>query len=152
MDENNHYMEEEKRREADAERQVQFLLEETHIWRVANSAQWVAWGIVQAKLPADCPSAASEDVPEVITEEPEQIVNGEHRDKRPEGLVAEALLNGENVKEAEAEGEGEEDAFDYLAYAKERAMFFWGDVVSLGIVKREELPEGLVRGLKIVEY
>ena len=45
--------------------------------------------------------------------------------------------------------EGEE--FDYLAYAQDRAMFFWGDMVNLGLVRREELPEELVRRLKVVE-
>jgi len=31
-------------------------------------------------------------------------------------------------------------------------MFFWGDMVALGLVRREELPEELIRRLKVVEY
>ena len=27
------------------------LMAETRLWRLANSAQWVAWGIVQAQVP-----------------------------------------------------------------------------------------------------
>jgi choline kinase len=37
----------EKRMEEEAGR----LLAETRLWRLANSAQWVAWGIVQAQVP-----------------------------------------------------------------------------------------------------
>jgi choline kinase len=155
------YAEDEKRREAETERQVEELVKETKIWRIANSAQWVAWGIVQAKVPElDDPHHDTRVVEDAEkTEEPEQIhANGEVKQgtreaKRPEGLKAEALLSGENLsgKEAEQLDEEEED-FDYLGYAQERAMFFWGDVVGLGLVKKEELPEKLVRGLKVVEY
>jgi choline kinase len=134
-DEHAYFAEEERKREQEAERQVAFLMEETRVWRVANSAQWVAWGIVQAKLPADCPSSG------VVEEEVEVEVEVE-----VEMEVEEVVGNREN------EGGGEEDAFDYLAYAKERALFFWGDVVSLGIVKKEELPGELVAALKVVEY
>lgn len=154
-EEHSYFAEEDRKRESEAEQQVAFLMEETKVWRVANSAQWVAWGIVQAKLPDDCPSSGAV-TGEPIVEEPETepSLNGESGgfEKRPEGWKAEALLNGESPKEAEAEGEGEEDEFDYLAYAKERALFFWGDVVSLGIVKADELPKELVSALKVVEY
>ncbi len=176
------YKEEEEQRERETERQVQQLMKETRIWRVANSAQWVAWGIVQAKIPElEEPKPASPlldgeeemrltESPLAMGERGDYVANGKTqgqapaeakesgfhvRDKRPEGLKAEALLSGEGFtgrEEAAAavkEGEGEE--FDYLAYAQDRAMFFWGDVVGLGIVAREELPESLVRRLKIVD-
>jgi len=48
--------------------------------------------------------------------------------------------------------EEEEEEFDYLGYAQERAMFFWGDVLQLGIVKREDLPKELLDNVKIVEF
>ena len=41
----------ERAREEESDRQVRELLDETRLWRVGNSAQWVAWGIVQAKVP-----------------------------------------------------------------------------------------------------
>ncbi|KAF8859336.1 kinase-like protein [Acephala macrosclerotiorum] len=155
------YSHEEAAREKETERQVQELLKEVRIWRVANSAQWVAWGIVQAKVPElDTPKEQSRIVLNggAITEEPGKIgseyVNGhpkEDENKRPEGLKAEALLAGESVKEAEGL-ENEEDEFDYLAYAQDRAMFFWGDVVGLGLVKKEELPEDVRGKLKVVSY
>lgn len=43
------------------------------------------------------------------------------------------------------------DDFDYLSYAQDRALFFWGDCVQLGLVKLEELPERLRSMIKIVE-
>ncbi|CZT03306.1 related to choline kinase [Rhynchosporium agropyri] len=120
------YNEEEARREQETERQVQALLKEVRIWRVANSAQWVAWGIVQAVVPgleqkteADAPS---KDAPEVK----------EDGDKASEG--------------------DDDEEFDYLRYAQDRALFFWGDVISLGIVDKADLPEELLKKIKIVEY
>jgi choline kinase len=157
------YAEEEARRERETERQIQELLKEVRIWRVANSAQWVAWGIVQAKVPELDGPAPMVDGAE-ISEEPATIsgkenfnteseVNGIQSgvEKRPEGLRAQALLSGDSPKEAEAVEE-DGDEFDYLAYAQDRALFFWGDVVGLGIVKKEELPESLVKRLKSVDH
>lgn len=144
------YAEDEARRERETERQVDLLLEEIKIWRVASSAQWVAWGIVQAK------------VPELDVKDPENRgtnrnhINGvldtvHEQDKRPEGIVAQAIFNGEKAKDAEAL-EGEEDHFDYLAYAQDRARFFWGDAVKMGLVKAGELPEELANSLKFVDH
>jgi choline kinase len=157
------YAEDEARRERETERQVQELLKEVRIWRIANSAQWVAWGIVQAKVPElDGPTPVTDGAeivedPATISgkenENPNLEVNGVHYgvEKRPEGVKAEALVSRDNPKEGEAL-EDEEDEFDYLAYAQDRALFFWGDVVGLGIVKSEDLPEELVRRLKVVDH
>ncbi len=144
-------------------------MKEARLWRVANSAQWVAWGIVQAKVPelddarANSPSDISPALPTPTSEASPFISDLTfHEDstnasspplshdygKRPEGLIAEALLSGQNANEVT----DEDEEFDYLGYAQERAMFFWGDVVSLGLVKKEELPEGLRGRLKVVPY
>jgi choline kinase len=159
------YKEEEAQREKATERRVEELLKETHMWRVANSAQWVAWGIVQAKVPELDESVTPTLSGAELVEEPTQIelgsgISGKENEngsleKRPEGFKAEALLSGDNITKHELEvldGEEEEEEFDYLAYAQDRAMFFWGDMVNLGLVKREELPEELARRLKVVEY
>jgi choline kinase len=105
----------ERARDEQRDKQVRELMEETKLWRPANSAMWVAWGIVQAKVP---------------------------------GLDA---ADGEDAGH-EAEEDMEADEFDYLSYAQDRARFFWGDCVRLGLVKAEELPEVLRANLKIVEY
>jgi choline kinase len=164
------YAEEEAQREKYTNQRVKELMKEARLWRVANSAQWVAWGIVQAKVPEldDLQVAASPDElsPTLITptsdaspsmasfpsdkpsEEVQQKQQNQCHDKRPEGLIAEALLSGQNVDSVA----DEDEEFDYLGYAQERAMFFWGDVVALGLVKKDELPKGLRGRLKIVPY
>ncbi|ODA83142.1 hypothetical protein RJ55_01652 [Drechmeria coniospora] len=108
----------ERDHEEQTEKQVGELLEEARLWRPGNSAQWVAWGIVQAKVPGL--DANYEPLSEKETLEAEQ------------GIGA--------------------DEFDYLGYAQERAMFFWGDVLQMGLVKEEELPESLLARIKIVPY
>lgn len=100
----------ERAREERCEKQISELLEETRLWRPANSAMWVAWGIVQAKVPG--------------------------LDGTPE----------------EVDGEDSADEFDYLQYAQERALFFWGDCVQLGLIKLGDLPESLQQKLKKLDY
>ena len=150
------YAEEEAQRDEEAEREIRRLMHETRLWRVANSAQWVAWGIVQAKVEgmdealaaannptfnslASSASASAFDSP-FAPDSPEK-----HEEKAEGGKEKE-----EEEEEEEEEGEGEE--FDYLGYAQDRAMFFWGDVLGLGLVRPEELPAGLVAKVKVVGY
>jgi choline kinase len=153
------YEAEEKARVDTAEADIRRLLDDTRFWRVANSAQWVAWGIVQAKVPeldeAPKHSRASAIIEKVKTHlHPQsdplsaevQALAEEAKHDRPEGREQE-----EAHDEGDPEG-GDEDEFDYLAYAQERAMFFWGDCLQLGIVKEEELPESMRKMLKIVNY
>lgn len=154
--------EEEQQRDDHLESEIKRLSHETRLWRVANSAQWVAWGIVQAKVAGmdEALEAKKNETPK--SEEtvnfapqaegrlgsdplsPEMVgVAEDAHDKRPEGSESSV----DDVADEEAE-----DEFDYLGYAQERAMFFWGDVLQLGLVKREELPEDLLEKVKIVEY
>ena len=114
----------ERAREEQSDHQARELLEEARLWRPANSAMWVAWGLVQAKVPGLEENAST---------------NG-----------GSAPLLGDGMLEAEEEMGVDE--FDYLSYAQDRALFFWGDVVQMGLVKPEELPETLRARLKIVEY
>ena len=150
-------VEEEKQRDEALESEISRLQKETRMWRVANSAQWVAWGIVQAKVPGmeEALNAGKKGAPECGERSSDstgqrQVVRGpldregmqsvdEVHDPRPE--------SGEEV----ADEEGEEE-FDYLGYAQERALLFWGDVLQMGIVKREELPEELLDRVKVVAY
>lgn len=44
--------------------------------------------------------------------------------------------------------EEDEGDFDYLAYAQDRVMFFWGDLLSLNLIKPEELPAPLLKHIK----
>lgn len=117
-------IEEESRREEDVER----LMLETRLWRVANSAQWVAWGVVQATIP------------EMNRE------NESPEDQEERGGGDDDNSNDNNNEEKE---EGE---FDYLGYAQDRAMFFWGDLISLGVVSKNDLPQELLDKVKYVAY
>lgn len=120
------WKEEEAKREEEVERRVKELMDETRLWRVANSAQWVVWGVVQANIPG--------------------LVFEGQREEGP--MRVETPQDGKEERREEAEADG----FDYLGYAQERALFFWGDCVLLGIVKMEELPEDVRERLKFVKY
>ncbi|KAK0717177.1 kinase-like domain-containing protein, partial [Lasiosphaeria miniovina] len=116
------WKEEERKREEILEGRLKELLEETRLWRVANSAQWVAWGLVQAKVP---------------------------------GLQLVPSPEGGAVPDEDGEDEETVDdasVFDYLGYAQERAFFFLGDCVQLGLVVAEDLPADVQSKLKIVRY
>ncbi|KAH8812544.1 choline kinase-like protein [Xylogone sp. PMI_703] len=142
----NTYAEEEARREKELERQVEELLKEVRIWRVANSAQWVAWGIVQAKVPdlEDIKSDIASDTASTVTSPITIPLSGGASDPAADQI--------NNQTDGEIETAEEADEFDYLAYAQDRAMFFWGDVVHMGIVKPEELPCDLLERIRMLDY
>lgn len=162
--------EQEEREEAEIEKEVKHLMGETRLWRLANSAQWVAWGIVQAKLPGlpdfDSETKKNTAVNGTIPEEKQDYMNPQS--DQGVGVIdspfpeANAVAEGLQDKKAEegadlgdagsSSGTAEEEEFDYLGYANDRAMFFWGDAVRLGIVKDDELPEELRQRLKLVDY
>ncbi|KDN60787.1 putative choline/ethanolamine kinase [Colletotrichum sublineola] len=133
----NHWKEEERRAEEATEAEVKDLYEETRLWRGINSAQWVAWGIVQAKVPG--------------FESQEEI---EQQEKQAQNEAAAAAGNPEAKAEvqAAADAEDEGDEYDYLSYAQDRAFFFLGDCVIMGLVRKEELPEDVQSRLKIVDF
>jgi choline kinase len=136
------WKEEERKGEEAVSGRVEALLEETRLWRTANSAQWVAWGIVQAKVPGLESAGEVEDGGEGVG----VGVNGDENGNG-NGAAAVVGANGETESEDDAEEE-----FDYLAYAQERALFFLGDCVLLGLVKAEELGEEVRSRIKLVEY
>lgn len=131
----------EKSSEEELESEIQYFMQQTRLWRVMNSAFWVAWGIIQAKAPgmeegiAEMAGAAVENA----GDDHSQPLNGNG--------------NGE-TKTPSAEEDEEEDGFDYLAYAQDRAMFFWSDLLGLGLVKADELPAPMVEHIRsrILEY
>ena len=140
--------EDERKRDEATESEVKRLMLEARIWRVANSAQWVAWGVVQAKIPEiktplhPPPTFSSSSSAPTLDSDP----------LSPEAVGLAQDAHNRRPEEAEEEEDEESEEFDYLGYAQERAMLFWGDVLQLGLVKLEELPEGLRERVKIVEY
>ena len=163
------YDAEEAAREEQVQGEVEHLMKETRLWRVANSAQWVAWGIVQAKVPGlvEALGSAIEDVPQPLDAD-SRIDAQSNKDQRcadthedePEAISARHL--GEQADQARLatdtpivphEHETDDDPeFDYLAYAQQRALFFWGDLLELGLVKAEDLPEDVVQRAKRIPY
>ncbi|TKA81039.1 hypothetical protein B0A55_02494 [Friedmanniomyces simplex] len=130
--------------------EVARLNHETRLWRLANTAQWVAWGIVQAKVPgmpdfspASKGQSDAEDAAAAVREELGEDA-AEYRE-----LALEESAGGQTAKEKE---EQEQEEFDYLGYAQHRAMWFWGDALQLGLVKAEELPEEVRAKIKTVPY
>lgn len=154
------YQEEERKREEQLEKQVDRLMLETRLWRVANSAQWVAWGVVQANVPELDELDERKDGESESTNSPTMDTPGETEspgsprggiDAQVDGAVHTKEESKEQNKEDTNEEE-EEEEFDYIAYAQDRAMFFWGDCVDLGLIKREELPEKLRDRIKVIGY
>lgn len=128
------WKEEERKAVEQRDAAVAALLRETRLWRAINSAQWVAWGIVQAKIAGFTEGAGDEGAP-------------------PSPMGSEGTVTGkEEESKVEEKQEDEEEGFDYLSYAHERALFFWGDCVQMGLVKLEDLPEGLRGRVKVLEY
>ncbi len=151
------YNAEEKAREKRMEEDIQRLIHETRLWRIANTAQWVAWGIVQAKVPElDEPpkkskrSAVIDKVKsklhthsETQSEDEKGHKGAPKHDDQEDGAHEDGHTGGE---------EAEDEEFDYLAYAQDRAMFFWGDCLQMGLIKEEEIPEGMKKMIKTVPY
>lgn len=99
--------------------EVKFLMHQTRLWRVINSAQWVAWGIVQAKTPGM----------------EEALAEGNGQEEGPKTPAVDADVD-------------EDEEFDYLAYSQDRAMFFWSDLLALKLVNPDDLPPAMVEHLK----
>lgn len=162
------YQEQEAQAERNTEEEARRLMAETKLWRIANSAMWVAWGIVQAHVPGlpDFDAAEGAANGTAANESASAAaLDGATADIRVEAEAEEKDIPAVSTKEEtkdEAKQELDQDAdlfksqddeeFDYLAYAQDRAMFVWGDLVGMGLVKKEELPEALRMRMKIVEY
>ncbi|KAJ5167320.1 uncharacterized protein N7482_006101 [Penicillium canariense] len=118
--------------EEELESQVRNLMHQTRLWRVMNSAQWVAWGIVQAKIPGMGEAEVAAASGKGSLEDVKHDSNGNREQKTP-------------TVDSDVD---EEETFDYLAYAQDRAMFFWSDLLALGLVKAEQLPAPMVEHLR----
>ncbi|KAJ5091276.1 hypothetical protein NUU61_006146 [Penicillium alfredii] len=132
--------------------EVRYLMQQTRLWRVMNSAQWVAWGIVQAKA-----AGMEEGIAEMASTDDQGDKNGTHDATVSDDQNKSHGQNGhgESAKTPPVDADVDEgDEFDYLAYSQDRALFFWSDLLALNLVNAEELPAPLVEHIKsrIVEY
>lgn len=159
------YQEQEAQAEQKIEEEIRRLMAETRLWRVANSAMWVAWGIVQAHIPG-MPNFEGEDKK---AEGEAKGLDGEgdgasaetkaaaEEEKNEHGDVS--VVEAEEKADAQANAEDtdifksqDEEEFDYLSYANDRVLFLWGDMIRMGLVKAEDLPEDLRQKVQIIEY
>jgi choline kinase len=122
-------------------------MRDARLWRAANSAQWVAWGIVQAHVPGmndDLDVASRNELGQQESSlSPITPRFSGVEDPVPVNTPKEEIFNPTTEDENE---------FDYLAYAQGRAMSFWGDLLSLGVISAHELPPKLLPKLKVVNY
>ncbi len=146
-------VEEEVRHTKEVNEKVERLMREARLWRVANSAQWVAWGVVQASVPDMKP-----DETETETEARDGATSSSTRERegggegKGEGAKGHARAADDGQQDGEEHKAVDEAGFDYLGYAQERALFFWGDVLGLGIVDKNDLPPELLAKVKTVNY
>lgn len=149
--------------------EVQKLLHEARVWRIANSAMWVAWGIVQAKVPGLEAAVAGTSAPVAHTSttdpasdknDKEAALNSDESTDdasttpTQETVDVQQMLAATDQALQEVEVDEAADEFDYLAYAQDRALFFWADILAIGLIKEEELPMEMLEHIKrrIVEY
>ena len=154
--------------------EITSLMHETRLWRLANSAQWVAWGVVQAHVPGlehlSVPeashSSSQTSTPKfsaAAAQHSPALHGTTHLDPSegtdPQTPEVEAAAADMADRRPEDPEEAEEEGFDYLSYARERALFFWGDALQFGFVTEDELRKwGLVVGtgeagsVKVVNY
>lgn len=144
---------EEERKAAElSDAAVNALLQETRLWRAMNSAQWVAWGIVQAKIAGFTEGEADQATAPSSPGGSEGTVTAAEEKEEDVSVTAGEEKGSTGGEDGGAVAEESEEGFDYLSYAHERALFFWGDCVQMGLVKLEELPEGLRGRVKLLEY
>ncbi|KAF2874182.1 kinase-like domain-containing protein [Massariosphaeria phaeospora] len=163
--EKNYFQEQEAQAERETTEEAHRLMAETKLWRLANSAQWVAWGIVQAHVPGipdfhfdDSDDGEQGGEASGMGEHAQQLESATKEirdvagaDKKSEAGSSEAGADVHGKQDSPAQEE-EEKEFDYLGYAQERALFFWGDAIRMGIIKAEDLPESVRQKVKIVDY
>jgi choline kinase len=162
----------EEETERELENEISRLQHETRLWRLSCSAFWAMWGVQRAKIP-DLPdfddptqSAAVAAGPTLnismssgtlpLVQSPIAEEDGLELDadtsKATEGSADTPAAATKNAEaQSNEEDEEEEDEFDYLGYSYDRAMFFWGDAVNLGLVKKHELPEEVQKNMRLVD-
>ena len=131
--------------------EVRRLAHETRLWRAANSAKWVAWGAVQAPVPgleeqetSETDGTPKQQSPAASTPPGDPAGEGQNSEQQYKALDKSEQDLAESEIEENGEEQDKEEHFDYLAYAQDRALFFWADCVAFGIVDLDkDLPEDL---------
>lgn len=99
--------------------EVRDLMTQVRLWRPAVHAYWCVWGIVQAVVDTSKDTEMREE---------KDMETGQYRFEH----------EAEDPKKEEPDVDEEEDYFDYISYASEKAQLFWTDLIALGLIDREE--------------
>ncbi|KAJ2902232.1 Choline kinase [Zalerion maritima] len=147
------WKEEERKHDEERDAMMGQLLEETRLWRLANSAHWVAWGMVQARIKGFV------DYEDLATPTPtagDEKQLGGHCNKGKEivetGETKGQEVTGEDPPSPLESEDAASDEFDYISYAHERAMWLVGDCIGMGVLTWDDVPEESRDEVKIVEY
>ncbi|SCV00074.1 LAME_0G07360g1_1 [Lachancea meyersii CBS 8951] len=108
------------------EEEVRELYNDVIRQRACVSLHWATWAIIQSGELSDSP------VEKVVEEGP----GGEKY------VITISDDEGEAIIDTEELAEGVDiDTFDNLNFAKGKMALFWGDMLQLGLLKKEELPD-----------
>ncbi|KAF8253644.1 kinase-like protein [Wilcoxina mikolae CBS 423.85] len=93
-------------------------------------------------LDARAPVAKEQERKEEVEKEVDRLLS----EAKAWRAASSAMWAAWGIVQAKVEGEEEEGEFDYILYAQQRALLFWGDCLSLGVFTEEEM-EGMEPGL-----
>lgn len=150
--------------------EVDALRKEVDQWRPMSHAMWSIWGIIQSLPAADKQDVVDQELKIKPRRKERDLVQGmrspflppssprikrvssykspgyfatvmEHADDDfTLGESAVAHLSTVCTEKHKEEEWMDEDTFDYNAYSRERIQLFYGDVVRMGIIPRDEVP------------
>ena len=143
--------------------EVDALRKEVDDWRALSHAMWAIWGVIQSLPPAQKDVVDKEvHAKPIELKRKKEPVSGMRspflppsspRIKRISSYKSPSYFPivmehagddfslGESALEVpKTEDWVDEDTFDYNAYSLERIQLFYGEVVRLGLVKRDEVP------------
>lgn len=115
------------------EKEAQILYNECVLWRPTVSVFWGIWAILQN---GDKEKDHSDIIEMGPNGEKYKIVIGDDDDDDDEGEVA--IVDDDDDDAEEMSGV---DTFEYLKYARDKFACFWGDMLQIGLVKKEELHD-----------
>jgi choline kinase len=107
------YQEQEAQAERQTEEETRRLLAETKLWRLANSAMWVAWGIVQAHVPGLPDFDAEEKKKNANSSDEAALLDSATAEIKAEAEAEEkgdGIVSNEKAEQGKANLKGEQDA------------------------------------------
>ncbi|AOW05525.1 kinase-like domain-containing protein [Yarrowia lipolytica] len=116
--------------------EVDGLMEEVRDWRPAVHLYWLVWGIVQAVIDQE----EDDEIREELNMETGQYTfeTEEEKQQLSASSGSSANLKPSVSHSSASEVEEEEDPFDYLSYASQKAQLFWSDMIRFGLLDEKD--------------